>query len=184
VSSGSLSEETRRGLLRLARAAIEARLRGEPPPRLVSDRAEAFGEARGVFVTLTKSGSLRGCIGTLAPEGDLSRVVPRYAVHAAFEDPRFPPVDAEELAGCRIEISVLTAPLGVERPEQIEIGRHGLILEAGRHRGLLLPQVATHWGFDRETFLAELSKKAGLPPDAWRQPGVRLWTFEAEVFEE
>jgi AmmeMemoRadiSam system protein A len=179
-----LSGEARRELLWLARAAIAAHLRGEPPPRLASDRAETFGQPRGVFVTLTKDGSLRGCIGTLSPEGDLSRVVSQYAVHAAFRDPRFSPLGEKELSECRIEISVLTPPVRVGNPDEIEIGRHGLILEAGTRRGLLLPQVATLWGFDRTTFLAEVSRKAGLDPDAWRQPGTSLWTFEAEVFEE
>jgi AmmeMemoRadiSam system protein A len=180
----SLSDEARRDLLALARATLEAHFRGEPPPRLASDRAEAFGEARGLFVTLRKEGVLRGCIGTLAPEGDLARTVPRFARRAALEDPRFPALVAAELPECTIEISVLTPPRPVDNPEDIVIGRDGLILELGGRRGLLLPQVAIEWGFDRVTFLAELSRKAGLPPDAWQLPGARLWSFQAEVFAE
>jgi AmmeMemoRadiSam system protein A len=180
----SLSDEARRDLLALARATLEAHFRGEPPPRLASDRAETFGEARGLFVTLRKEGVLRGCIGTLAPEGDLARTVPRFARRAALEDPRFPALAAEELPECTIEISVLTPPRPVDNPEDIVIGRDGLILELGGRRGLLLPQVAIEWGFDRVTFLAELSRKAGLPPDAWQLPGARLWSFQAEVFAE
>jgi AmmeMemoRadiSam system protein A len=182
--SGSLSTETRRQLLALARDAIAARFRGDQPPRLASDRAETFGLPRALFVTLRRDGQLRGCIGTLAPEGDLGRTVPRFALRAAFEDPRFPGLTAEELPGCTIEISVLTAPRPVEHPEDIVVGRDGLIIELGGRRGLLLPQVATEWGFDRATFLAELSRKAGLPPDAWQLPSARLWSFQAEVFAE
>jgi AmmeMemoRadiSam system protein A len=179
-----LSEETRRQLLDLARRTLEAHFRGEPPPRLASDRSDPFGESRALFVTLKVGGRLRGCIGTLAPEGDLARTVPRFALRAAFEDPRFPPLAATELPECAIEISVLTPPRLVESFDEIVVGRDGLILEFGGRRGLLLPQVATEWGFDRDTFLSELAQKAGLPPDAWRQPGARIFSFQAEVFSE
>jgi AmmeMemoRadiSam system protein A len=182
--SGSLSAEARRQLLALARGTLVAHFRGEPPPRLASDRAETFGQSRALFVTLRRAGQLRGCIGTLAPEGDLARMVPRFALRAAFEDPRYPGLTAEELTGCTIEISVLTPPRPVERPEDVVVGRDGLIIELGARRGLLLPQVATEWGFDRVTFLAEVSRKAGLPPDAWQLPAARLWSFQAEVFAE
>lgn len=182
--SAPLSEETRRQLLSLARSTLEAQFRGEPPPRLASDRSEIFGESRALFVTLKRAGRLRGCIGTLAPEGDLARTVPKFALRAAFEDPRFPPLAPHELAECTIEISVLTPPRLVERLDEIVVGRDGLILEASGRRGLLLPQVATEWGFDRETFLSELSQKAGLPPGAWRDPEARVFSFQAEVFSE
>jgi AmmeMemoRadiSam system protein A len=179
-----LSEAARTDLLRLARGTLQAHFRGEPAPRLASDRAETFGEPRGLFVTLHRHGDLRGCIGTLAATGDLTRVVSEFALRAAFEDPRFPPLEERELSECEIEISVLTAPRLIESPDEIEIGRDGLILELEGRRGLLLPQVATEWGFDRERFLAELSRKAGLPPAAWRRPGARVWVFQAEVFSE
>jgi len=184
AADAPLSEETRRQLLALARGTLEAHFRGEPPPRLSSDRAETFGDPRAIFVTLRMGERLRGCIGTLAPEGDLARSVPRFALRAALEDPRFPALTAQELTECTIEISVLTAPRPLEDPEEIVIGRDGLILEFGGRRGLLLPQVATEWEFDRETFLGELSRKAGLPPETWRQPGAKLWSFQAEVFSE
>ena len=180
----SLSDAARADLLRLARESLEAHFRGDPAPRLSSDRAETFGQPRGLFVTLRLGGELRGCIGTLAPTGDLGRVVPEYARRAAFEDPRFPPLSAEELSVCAIEISVLTPPESLEDPATIEIGRDGLMIESRGRRGLLLPQVATEWGFDRERFLAEVARKAGLEPDAWRRPDARVWTFRAEVFGE
>jgi AmmeMemoRadiSam system protein A len=135
-------------------------------------------------VTLRKRGELRGCIGTLAPHGDLSRGIAEYALRAALEDPRFPPLLADELPLCDIEISVLTPPESILGPEEIEIGQDGLILESRGRRGLLLPQVATEWGFDAERFLAEVARKAGLPPEAWRETGARLWAFRAEVFSE
>jgi AmmeMemoRadiSam system protein A len=179
-----LSPEARADLLALARGTLEAHFRGEPPPRLSSNRAETFGEPRGLFVSLHRDGALRGCIGTLAPTGDLTRVVSEFALRAAFEDPRFPPLSAKELPECRIEISVLTAPEPATSPEDVEIGRHGLIFELGARRGLLLPQVATEWGFDAVRFLDEVSRKAGLTPGAWRRPEAKLWTFQAEVFSE
>ena len=182
--SDGLSPESRRDLLGLARGTLEAHFRGQPPPRLSSDRAEAFGEPRGLFVTLRKDGELRGCIGTLAPTGDLTRCVSEYALRAALEDPRFAPLAPGELTHCTIEISVLTAPRAIEGPAEIEIGRDGLILELRGRRGLLLPQVAPEWGFDAERFLDEVARKAGLPPAAWRDADARLWAFGAEVFSE
>jgi AmmeMemoRadiSam system protein A len=179
-----LSEAARADLLRLARGSLEAHFGGGPPPRLPSDRAETFGDPRGLFVTLRRGGELRGCIGTLAPTGDLTRVVSEYALRAALEDPRFEPLSSDELIECVIEVSVLTGPEPLESPDQIEIGRDGLILEMRGRRGLLLPQVATEWGFDRERFLSEVSRKAGLDPDAWRHPDARVWKFQAEVFSE
>lgn len=111
-------------------------------------------------------------------------MVSEFALRAAFEDPRFTPLEEGELPACTLEISVLGAPRRIEAPEEIEIGRDGLILEVGGRRGLLLPQVATEWGLDRERFLGELSAKAGLPPDAWRRPDAQVWAFQAEVFSE
>jgi AmmeMemoRadiSam system protein A len=179
-----LSEDLRLELLSLARRALEAHFAGELPPRLTSDRSEAFGEPRALFVTFRRHGRLRGCIGTLAPEGDLPRMVGKFALRAALEDPRFPPLSPAELPECAIEISVLTAPRPLERPEDVQVGSDGLIVEADGRSGLLLPQVATEWGFDREAFLAETCRKAGLPYDAWQKPGTSVWVFQAEVFGE
>jgi AmmeMemoRadiSam system protein A len=179
-----LSEQTRRELLGLARRSLEAAFRSEPLPRLGSDRAEAFGEPRAVFVTLKKEGALRGCIGTLSAEGDLGRTVPVFARKAAFEDPRFAPLTAGELPECEIEISALTAPQPIESVEDIVVGRDGLIFEWRGYQGLLLPQVATEWDFSREQFLDAVAQKAGARPGAWRDPACRIWIFQAEVFGE
>lgn len=184
MSERLLSPESRRDLLAVARRSIEASFRGEPEPRLASDRSESFGEIRALFVTLRKAGDLRGCIGTLSPQGDIGRTVPTFARRAAFDDPRFPPLEEPELAACDIEISVLTPPRPVEDPSEIVVGRDGLILECRGYSGLLLPQVATEWGFDRERFLEELALKAGLPRGGWKEPEAKLWRFEAEVFGE
>ena len=182
--SDGLSPESRKDLLDLARGTLEAHFRGQPAPRLSSDRAATFGEPRGLFVTLRKDGQLRGCIGTLSPTGDLTRCVSEYALRAALDDPRFPPLEDGELPRCAIEISVLSAPREIEGPGDIEIGRDGLILELKGRRGLLLPQVAGEWGFDAERFLDEVARKAGLAPEAWRDGDARLWAFGAEVFSE
>ena len=184
MTEKELSRETRRDLLALARDSIDAFFRGEPEPRLSTDRAELFGLQRALFVTLRIEGGLRGCIGTLAPDGDVARIVPRFARRAAFEDPRFPPLESSELPGCEIEISILSPPQPVGEPEEIVVGRDGLILEARGRSGLLLPQVATEWGFDREAFLGEVARKAGLPREAWKDPETKIWRFSAEVFAE
>ena len=110
--------------------------------------------------------------------------MPQFALRSAFDDPRFPPLAPDELPQCTIEISVLTPARLIEGPEYIAIGQDGLILEAGRRRGLLLPQVANEWGFDAPRFLDAVCEKAGLKPGDWRAPGTRLWAFGAEVFSE
>lgn len=142
-------------------------------------------EPRGAFVTLkTREGDLRGCIGTILPVGPLDETVARMAVAAAVEDPRFPAVRASELPGLLFEISALTLPQPVPDPARIEVGRHGLIVTRGSRKGLLLPQVAPEWGWDREEFLKHTCLKAGLPEEAWRDPQTRLEWFEAEVWGE
>jgi AmmeMemoRadiSam system protein A len=138
-----------------------------------------------VFVTLKRCGALRGCLGVLQLRGNLAEEVARCARDSATEDPRFPPVAPDELADTSLEISVLgrlelidPAPEGA-----IEIGRHGLVVEQGHRRGLLLPQVAVEWGWTPEQFLRQTCRKAGLTPDAWRN-GAEVYRFDAEVFGE
>ena len=139
---------------------------------------------RGAFVTLhSSSGDLRGCIGTILPIGPLDETVVRMAVAAAVEDPRFDCVTLPELPSLSIEISALTVPDRAE-VESIRVGRHGLIISRGSRKGLLLPQVAPEWGWNRLQFLDQTCKKAGLPAGAWRDPDTIVEWFEAEVWRE
>jgi AmmeMemoRadiSam system protein A len=177
-----VSEETRRELLRTARTAIEAAVHGrnhQPGP--APDDAQ---QLAGAFVTIHHQGRLRGCIGQIEARQPLAAVVSQCAVSAATRDPRFPPLTARELnEGTDIEISVLTPMQPVASPDEIEIGRDGLLIQQGHRSGLLLPQVATEWGWDRDTFLSQACRKAGLPVDAWKQ-GAEIYKFQAEIFSE
>ena len=174
-----LTSEQRRALLDLARSSIAAQVTGTgagaPGPL-------EFPDASGVFVTIKRGGQLRGCLGTLQNRAGLAAEVVRCAAESASEDPRFPPVSREELPELTVEISVLGPLESIDaRPDAFTIGVHGLVAEQGFHRGLLLPQVATEWGWDNEQFLRQTCVKAGLPPDTWRR-GVRFYRFAAEVF--
>jgi AmmeMemoRadiSam system protein A len=173
----------RTGLLGIARTAIADALAGRPlrPP---ASLVPALSEPRGAFVTLKLNDHLRGCIGRITSEWPLWETVARMACAAAFEDPRFPPLDPEEFDLVTLEISVLTVPARVEDFSAVEVGLDGLIVEQGVSRGLLLPQVATEWGWDRETFLDQTCVKAGLSAGAWRDPDTSVFSFSAEVFGE
>jgi AmmeMemoRadiSam system protein A len=174
-----LSAEQRSVLLDLARSSIRSQVAGSAP---LSPCAIDLPEASGVFVTIKRRGQLRGCLGTLQNRAGLAAEVVRCAADSASEDPRFPPVSFEELPEVAVEISVLGPLEPIEaRPGAFEIGVHGLVVEQGFRRGLLLPQVATEWGWDGEQFLRQTCVKAGLPPDAWRH-GARVYRFAAEVF--
>ncbi|MHB9134636.1 MAG: AmmeMemoRadiSam system protein A [Armatimonadota bacterium] len=143
---------------------------------------EAFRQSLGAFVTLTRHERLRGCIGYPEPIFPLHEAIARAGAAAALQDPRFPAVTSEELKELSIEISVLS-PLQEIKAEEVVVGTHGLVIEKGTARGLLLPQVPLEWGWNREEFLAQTCRKAGLRPDAW-QHGARLYAFTAEVFSE
>jgi AmmeMemoRadiSam system protein A len=136
-----------------------------------------------VFVTLHVKENLRGCIGVIETMEPLAASIAHCAAGAALHDPRFSPVRIEELESLQIEISLLSPPLPI-RLEEIEIGRHGLIVAKDRKRGLLLPQVAVEHTLDRETFLAETCRKAGLPRDAWKTDDVQILGFTCEVFSD
>ena len=135
----------------------------------------------GVFVSIHHSGQLRGCIGHIDADEPLPRSVARCAVAACSEDPRFAAVSAVELALLRLELSLLGPMERADGPADVEVGRHGLMIEMGRRRGLLLPQVAIEWQWDAATFLTQTCRKAGLAPDSWER-GALVWKFEAEVF--
>ena len=142
-----------------------------------------LGQSGGAFVTLRHRGRLRGCIGQVTSTESLVQMVTYSAQAAGLEDPRFPPVRPDELAELEIELSVLSL-LQETAPEQIEAGKHGLIVSRGTQRGVLLPQVATQFRWTAERFLAETCVKAGFDRDAWKDPGTRIYAFTAEVFSE
>ena len=173
-----IAHEHRKRLLDLARAALMARVRGERPPPAPDDLNIP---ASGAFVTLYCQGELRGCLGTLDGREPLAEVIVRLGGEVACNDPRFEPLRPAELLAVALDVSVLTTPQPVKDAAEIVIGRHGLIIEHGERKGLLLPQVATEHGWDREAFLAHTCVKAGLRADAWRC-GARILRFEAEVF--
>jgi AmmeMemoRadiSam system protein A len=178
----SLSETDRQSLLDLARRAIAEAVSLEKSAEEIPQRG-VFLEKRGVFVTLHARGRLRGCIGVVETVEPLAESIARCAAGAALRDPRFSPVRLEELAGLRIEISLLS-PLEPILPENIEIGKHGLLVSQGLKRGLLLPQVAVEHKFARHQFLEETCRKAGLNPTAWQEPETRILGFTSEVFAE
>jgi AmmeMemoRadiSam system protein A len=177
-----LGDADRAALLRLARAAIRHRAAGDaaPPP----PRGGALDEPRGVFVTLRRAGELRGCIGNLSAREPLASAVARMAAAAASEDPRFEPVRADELDSLSISISVLSPLRRVAGPEEIEVGRDGLAVQLGWHRGTLLPVVAVEHGWTPEEFLRHTCLKAGLPPAAWKDPAAVVEAYAAEEFGE
>jgi len=177
----ALTREERSYLLGLARASIEARLCGRPAPQMEPPGGHGVRCRSGVFVTLRRDGALRGCIGNFTSEVPLYENVSEMACSAAFSDPRFSPVRAEELPSIDIEISVLTPMREIDDVNEIEVGRHGIYIQKGYARGVLLPQVATENNFDRETFLQHTCMKAGLEPDCWKE-GARISIFEAEIF--
>ncbi len=177
-----LKAEEKVYLLRLARKTLEAAFKRERLEE-IEPPFPALRKPGGAFVTLHKSGELRGCIGTFQAEKPLYLTVQEMALAAAFHDPRFPPLSPQELPEVEIEISVLS-PLVKGRPEEVEVGRHGVYLVKGAFQGVLLPQVATEQGWDRETFLDHVCLKAGLPPGCWQDPETEIYLFTAEVFSE
>lgn len=183
-----LTPEEKRKLLEIARESIAH--------ALVRDRAVRHGRAggreytgglaepSGAFVTIHIGEDLRGCIGYIESTMPVGDVVSEVAVKAATEDPRFMPMTQGELAHATLEVSILSPLKQIARVDEIEVGRHGLLLELGRHRGLLLPQVATEYGWDREKFLEYTARKAGLPAEAWKDPEAKIYAFSAEIIHE
>jgi len=180
-----LNETQRRLLLKLARTSIESTLAGSSHTPGEDEFDDVLRRPAGAFVTLrTRSGDLRGCIGSIQAVQPLYRAVISSALSAAFRDPRFLPVRADEMAHLELEISVMGPIEEVRDVQEIVVGRDGLIITRGRNAGLLLPQVATEYGWDRDTFLDRTCMKAGLPPGAWRTQQTRIEKFAAEVFGE
>jgi AmmeMemoRadiSam system protein A len=177
-----LSDTDRRAMLELARRAIADAVSLQKPLQVIPQNG-VFSEKHGVFVTIQARGRLRGCIGVVEAFEPLGESVARCAASAALHDPRFSPVCAEELPDLNLEISVLSKPEPI-RPENIEIGKHGLLVAQGVKRGLLLPQVAVEHKLGRERFLEETCRKAGLKAEAWQEPGTQILGFTCEVFSE
>lgn len=172
-------------LLRAARDAIEAAVLGRPPQPAPEESSPELTRLGAAFVTLRNpDGTLRGCIGELEARRPLVESVRGCAVGAALRDPRFPAVAPAEVATLRVEISVLTPGQTVVGLHSIEIGRHGVLVEQGSRRGVLLPEVATEQGWDVETFVRHACRKAGLPPDAWRDPSTRVSVFETRKLSD
>jgi uncharacterized protein len=178
-----LDESDQLELLKLARTTLESYLSSGDVPPYRTD-SPSLRRHTGAFVSLHCRGELRGCIGQLVPDQELFRVIQSCAISAATEDTRFLPLTQGELDEAEIEISVLTPFRRIKDIAEIEVGRHGLLLVQGAHRGLLLPQVATQYNWNRETFLMQTCRKAGLPGSAWKDPTVAINVFEAQVFSE
>jgi AmmeMemoRadiSam system protein A len=170
-------------LLKLARTTLEAHFSGNPAPPYQTAR-ERLIERKGAFVSLHRGNELRGCIGQLYPDRELFKIVQHCVLSAAMEDTRFIAVSQNEVRELSIEISILTPFRRICDIEEIEVGKHGLYIVQGIFRGLLLPQVATEYGWDRATFLEHTCRKAGLPESAWQDPHTVIQTFEAEVFSD
>ena len=180
-SQSTIEAGERQRLLRLARRALEARVGRQRAP--APERGGVLDEPRGAFVTIRRHGELRGCLGRIAPDVPLAETIADLGASVSDSDPRFNPVAPAELDDIDVEISVLTPEREVHAIADIVPGRHGVVIEQGSRRGLLLPQVATEQGWDAETFVSQTCRKAGLPPDAWRH-GAKMFVFEAEVFGE
>ncbi len=170
-------------LLKLARTTLESYFSDNKSPVYQTSR-EALLEKKGAFVSLHQGEELRGCIGQLYPDRELYKIVQHCVLGAALEDTRFIAVTRDELTGLNIEISVLTPFRRIHDVEEIEVGKHGLYVVQGAFRGLLLPQVATQYGWDRKTFLEHTCRKSGLHESAWRNPHTIIHVFEAQVFSE
>jgi AmmeMemoRadiSam system protein A len=177
----NLTQEEKDHLKEIARLSIQSRLEHTPGPVLSMD-SEILRTNCGAFVTLKIGGQLRGCIGLIAAMKPLYESVIEMAQAAAFDDPRFEPLTKSELNKIDIEISVLSPLRVIDNLDEIEVGRHGIIIRRGYHSGLLLPQVATDYNWDRETFLRHTCLKAGLPFDAYLDPKTEIQIFTAEVF--
>lgn len=183
----ALTPEEGRIAVQLARSVLEHTIGGKPekshalPP--------VFKGKRGVFVTLTAGGELRGCIGFPHPHLPLEKAVREAAYAAAREDPRFPPVQPSELPGIRVEVTVLSVPALLDappeqRPSAIVVGRHGLIVRGHGRSGLLLPQVPVEWKWDSRQFLDHTCLKAGLSSGCWKEQDIEVYTFEGQIFHE
>lgn len=178
-----LTGEEKETLIKYARETVENLARGGNAPELPMVKGN-LAAPTGVFVTIKKHDDLRGCIGYIDPIKPLMESVIEMAEAAAFRDPRFPPISIDELDSISIEISVLSPLVQVKNIQEVIPGKHGLVVEKGFARGVLLPQVATEQNWDRNTFVEHTCLKAGLQPDAWKDKDTRIYIFSAEIISE
>ncbi len=178
-----LSKSDKESLLQIARISIESAVR-KKGEAITENQSSRLKEKCGAFVTLHKSGELRGCIGYIESDIPLTETVCDAAKKAALEDYRFTPVTPDELMDIEIEISILSPLKLIRNIDEIEVGKHGLIIDYQHNRGLLLPQVATEYGWDKETFLNQTARKAGLQSDQWKDSRSKIYIFTAEIFRE
>ena len=181
-------------LIKLARNAVKEYLKTRSTIKVPADVSQKLLERCGVFVTISKLSQgekrLRGCIGYPYPVSPLADAVIDSAINAATQDPRFKPLSQSELSGVIFEVSILTPPELIEtsKPQEylskFKVGKHGLIVEKGWTKGLLLPQVPVEWNWCEEEFLCQCCMKAGLPPDSWLEKDTKIYKFKAIIFEE
>jgi len=176
-----LNEEEKKTLHQIAKTVIENKAKGKAVPDFKVE-SPTLKENRGAFVTIHKRGQLRGCIGYIEGQGPLHKTIERMAEAAAFKDPRFTPVKENELPELELEISVLTPLKRITDVNEIQVGKHGIYIVKGMWAGLLLPQVATEYGWDRQTFLEHTCQKANLPSKAWKEKDTEIYIFSADIF--
>ncbi len=180
-----ISQNEKRILLKFARESIISNLESNKEKTdETSEIPEVMKLERGLFVTLRKDNNLRGCIGHIIPMGTLCEEIPKIAVMAAQEDPRFPSVVLSEVEDLTLEITILSPMLKISNPNMVKPGKHGLLIKNGFYQGLLLPQVAIDYNWNREEFLSQTCLKAGLHSDAWKDDETEISVFTAEYFEE
>ncbi len=176
-----LTQEEKTTLLDIVKKTVAAKVNDEDIPKFTVN-SETLKEKRGAFVTLKKSGHLRGCIGYIKAVRPLWETVQEMAVAAAFHDPRFPSLKPDEIRDLTFEVSVLSTLKRIQDINEIEVGKHGLYIVRGYNSGLLLPQVATEYKWNRESFLKETCYKAGLPAQAWMDEETEIYIFSADYF--
>ena len=176
-----LNDQEKRALHAIAKTVVENKAKGKPVPEFKVDDP-VLTENRGAFVTIKRRGELRGCIGYIEGRGPLYKTIEEMAEAAAFKDPRFYPVSEQELPDLEYEISVLTPLQKIKDIHEIEVGKHGIYIKKEWNSGLLLPQVATEYGWDRQTFVEHTCQKAGLPSSAWKDKNAEIYIFSADIF--
>jgi len=176
-----LTQKEKATLLEIVKKTVSSKVNNKKIPKFTIE-SETLKEKRGAFVTIKKSDHLRGCIGYIKAVKPLWETVQEMAIAAAFHDPRFPALKADELDDLSFEVSVLSPLKRIKDVSEIEVGKNGLYMTRGYNSGLLLPQVAVEHNLDRESFLRETCHKAGIPPQAWQEKETEIYIFSADYF--